>query len=140
MLAAEGIDWQFIPPHIPHFGGLWEAGVKLVKHHLHRVIGNNILTFEEMTTLLTQIEALLNSRPICSSSDIDLDPLTPSHFLIGRPYTAVLEPSLLEVPVNRLRRWELVHNRLQGFWRRWQLDYITSLQQRPKWQQETRNF
>ncbi|XP_055916090.1 uncharacterized protein LOC129948955 [Eupeodes corollae] len=138
-LAADSIRWEFIPPHSPHFAGLWEAGVKSVKTHLRRVIGNNMLTFEEMTTLLSQIEALLNSRPLCSISDSDLNPLTPSHFLIGRPYTAIPEPNYLEVPENRLGRWQLAQNMLQGFWRRWHSEYLTSLQQRPKWH-KTKNF
>ncbi|XP_055839281.1 uncharacterized protein LOC129907208 [Episyrphus balteatus] len=140
MLAGENIDWQFIPPHSPHFGGLWEAVVKLVKQHLRRVVGDSVLNFEEMCTLLAQIEALLNSRPLCASSDSDLDPLTPSRFLIGRPYTAIPEPSFLETPINRLGRWDLLQNMMQGFWQRWQPDYLTSLQQRPKWREAKRDF
>ncbi|XP_055908277.1 uncharacterized protein LOC129943083 [Eupeodes corollae] len=139
-LAAESIKWEFIPPQSLHFGGIWEAGVKSVKQHLRRVVGNTILTFEELSTLLCQIEAILNSRPLCSVSDSDLNPLTPSHLLIGRPYTAIPEPSCLEIPLNRLGRWQLIQNMAQGFWRRWHLDYLTSLQQRPKWQKRTKNF
>lgn len=63
-LAPNNIEWKFIPPSSPHMGGLWEAGVKSCKHHLKRVIGQNLLTFEELTTILVQIEACLNSRPI----------------------------------------------------------------------------
>ncbi|XP_037931103.1 uncharacterized protein LOC119665916 [Teleopsis dalmanni] len=87
ILAAEKIEWHFIPPSSPHFGGVWEATVKFIKYNLKRVIGETKLTFEEMTTLLNQIEAVLNSGPLCYiSSDIDsIDVLTPGHFLIGRP-------------------------------------------------------
>ena len=60
-LAAEHIEWRLNPPHAPHFGGLWEGGVKAVKYHLRRVIGDQRLTFEELYTLVTQIEACLNS-------------------------------------------------------------------------------
>uniref|UniRef100_A0A182PWU5 Uncharacterized protein n=1 Tax=Anopheles epiroticus TaxID=199890 RepID=A0A182PWU5_9DIPT len=56
------IEWHFIPPDAPEFGGLWEAAVKSAKNHLKRVVGNVNLTFEELTTILVEIEAVLNSR------------------------------------------------------------------------------
>jgi len=64
LLANNGTQWIFNPPSAPHFGGKWEATVKSVKYHLKRIVGNQLLTYEEMTTLLTQIEAVLNSRPL----------------------------------------------------------------------------
>ncbi|GFT46237.1 hypothetical protein TNCV_3126151 [Trichonephila clavipes] len=63
-LSKSSIDWHFIPPSSPHFGSIWESGVRSVKFHLKRVLGETILTFEELTTLLTQVEGLLNSRPL----------------------------------------------------------------------------
>lgn len=79
-LAKDGTQWKFNPSAAPHFGGKWEAGVKSVKYHLKRVLGNAILTYEEMTTLLTQVEAVLNSRPLSPLSDDpeDLNALTGS--------------------------------------------------------------
>lgn len=59
-LRDQKIQWHFIPARAPNFGGLWEAAVKSVKHHLKRVLNNIHLTFEEFYTLLTQIEAVLN--------------------------------------------------------------------------------
>ena len=53
--SAQGINWSFIPPSAPHFGGLWESGVKSVKFHLRRVVGGIILTFEEYYTILTPV-------------------------------------------------------------------------------------
>ena len=61
-LASEGVPWHFIPPAAPHFGGIWESRVKSVKYHLKRIIADNNLTYEEMSTLLAQIEAVLNSN------------------------------------------------------------------------------
>ena len=72
--GLRGMKWSFIPPSAPHFGGLWESGVKSVKYHLRRVIGGTILNFEEYSTLLSQIEACLNSRPLCAVSDDARDP------------------------------------------------------------------
>ncbi|XP_072395063.1 uncharacterized protein [Diabrotica undecimpunctata] len=91
---TESIEWHFIPPQSPHFGGLWEAGVKSMKSHLKRVVGNAHLTYEKFSTILTQVESVLNSRPISalSSDPNDLCPLTPAHCLIGRPLTAIPEP------------------------------------------------
>jgi hypothetical protein len=84
-MTTEGVCWHFVPPDSPHFGGLWEARIKSMKHHLRRVTGNACISFEEMSTILTQIEACLNSRPLCHipSDPKDSQGLTPGHFLIG---------------------------------------------------------
>lgn len=78
-------NWQFNPPSVPHFGGLWEAAVRSTKHFLVRIMGNQVLTLEELSTVLYRIESALNSRPLTPSSNDpnDLECLTPGHFLIG---------------------------------------------------------
>jgi hypothetical protein len=87
-LATEGYDWKFIPPHGPHFGGLWEAAVKSMKYHL-RTLGSHIATYVEFCTLLTEIVACLNSRTLCTLSSDPFNPthFPPGHFLIGEPLT-----------------------------------------------------
>jgi hypothetical protein len=138
-LSQQGIHWHFNPPGAPHFGGLWEAGVKSVKYHLVRVIGASRLNFEEMSTTLTQIEALLNSRPLTpeSANPNDLSALTPGHFLIGAPLTAAPDSDVTELNPGRLDRWQLIQQMYQTFWKRWSKEYLTRLQQRPKWMCET---
>ncbi|XP_018396272.1 PREDICTED: uncharacterized protein LOC108774619 [Cyphomyrmex costatus] len=68
-LREQRITWNFIPPNAPHCGGLWEAAIKSAKFHLYRIIGNAHLTFKEMQTILCDIEAILNSRPIAPLSE-----------------------------------------------------------------------
>lgn len=140
-LAKEGTHWKLIPPSAPHFGGIWEAGVKSVKHHLRRVLGTSTLTFEKMATVLHQIEACLNSRPLTPLSDdpTDINALTPGHFLIGEPLSTVPDPNLMDLKLNRLSRWQHLQRIQQDFWIRWQKEYISELQQRHKWQQQTQN-
>ena len=67
-------------------GGIWEAAVKSLKTILKEVIGDVRLSFEELTTVLTQVEACLNSWPLTpiSSEDDGIEVLTPGHFLIGQ--------------------------------------------------------
>lgn len=135
ILENEGISWCFIPPRGPHFGGLWEAGVKSAKSHLLRVAGNAILTYEQFYTLLVQIEAVLNSRPLfpLSNDPNDLTPITPAHFLIGRPLVAAPDVNLHDVRENRLNHYQRIQQLQQHFWRRWSTEYLTELQCRNKW-------
>ena len=93
--TSNQIKWKFIPECTPHFGGLWEAAIKSLKSHLKKVLGDARLNFEEFLIVLVQVEACLNSHPLTplpEASDT-LEVLTPGHFLIGRPLTALPEES-----------------------------------------------
>ncbi|XP_062716565.1 uncharacterized protein LOC134291988 [Aedes albopictus] len=140
--AEDGIEFKFIPPCSPNFGGLWEAGIKSMKTHLKATLGNTILTAEQLTTLLAQIESCMNSRPLTqlSAEPDDLDVLTPGHFLIHRPLTAIAEPSLEDVPPNRLDKWQEVQEFLRRLWKRWTSEYLSGLQPRTKWTREKDNI
>lgn len=115
--VRKGIQWHFIPPHSPHMGGLWEAGVKSMKYHLKRIMSGDPLTFEEFTTILAQVEACLNSRPLVplNESVDDLNFLTPGHFLIGGSLLSHPEPSLLDQNHLHLRRWSRLTKIVQDF-------------------------
>lgn len=134
-LANDCVNFHFIPAYSPHFGGIWEAGVKSTKYHLVRVLGNCKLTYEEMNTALTQIEAILNSRPLTplSSDPADCTPLTPGHFIIGRPLTAIPERDLQHQSTNHLTRFQRIEQIRQHFWARWSKEFVAELQQRIKW-------
>ncbi|XP_055623749.1 uncharacterized protein LOC129767153 [Toxorhynchites rutilus septentrionalis] len=129
-LAQQGISWHFIPPRAPNFGGLWEAAVRTVKSALKKEIGSYHLSFEDFSTLLVQITAALNSRPLVPLSDdpLDVDVLTPAHFLIGSTMTALPETDLRAIPTNRLTHYQQRQQLFQRYWQRWSKEYLTEMQ------------
>jgi hypothetical protein len=112
------------------------------KNHLFKTMKERFYTFEECYTLLCQIEAILNSRPLTPLSDdtSDFMPLTPARFLVGGPITSYPEPSFEVTPDSRLSRWEAIEKQRQIFWSRWSKEYLTVLQQRNKWKDAEPNL
>ena len=133
--SSQNIEWKLIPKCTPHFGGVWEAAVKSTKYRLKRIVSTVKLTFEEMSTVLTQIEACLNSRPlvplICDEDGFEAS--TPGHFLIGRPLDSLPDHSLSYCSIPLLRLWHLCQNLVRHFWQRWSTEYLSTLNTFAKW-------
>ena len=92
------------------------------------------MTYEEISTLLFQIEAVLYSRPLLyidNEHEDSLDILSPSQFLVGRLLTDI--PEHVEEVVGSLNRWKLLEKTKKGFWNMWKDEYLSTLQQRRKW-------
>ena len=98
-------------------------------------------TFEELTTLLTQIEAVINSRPLVPlpSDDDGIEALTPDHFLIGQPLESIPDPSSSYGSLSILRRWHLVQALVCHFRKRWSTEYLVALRKCNKWHSRHRN-
>ncbi|UYV65491.1 hypothetical protein LAZ67_3004509 [Cordylochernes scorpioides] len=131
--AQRGIRWHFIPPPpVPHFGGLWEAGIKSVKSNLIKVTKSAILNFEVFYPLLTQIEAILNSRPL-----LPLDSNFDSYFKIKMQPLAIsfFYYNMRNNKRNSLRKshWKCIQSMKNSFWKKWSQDYLNLLQGRPRW-------
>lgn len=124
------VKWHFNAPLWPSAGGLWESAVKSLKHHLKRVVGDQKLSFEEFSTLLSQLEACLNSRPLCPLSEDpeDINALTPSHFLASGPTL-----TLCETEYDLRTRWTHTQKIFQDIWKKWKSEYLTLLHNRSKW-------
>ncbi|XP_043475869.1 uncharacterized protein LOC122507309 [Leptopilina heterotoma] len=136
IIAKDRIQWRFNPPAAPHFGGLWEASVKSMKAKLVKLFGSSTPTYEELSTAIYQISAILNSRPLTPITEHidDLNVLTPAHFLIGGSFSAIPQPSLCHLKQNQLSRWQHMLQCTESFWNQWLNDYLRTLQQRFKWQ------
>ena len=141
-LLQQKITWETIPVRAPHFGGLWEAAVRSTKYHLKRVIGEHRMKYDELETVIIQVEACLNSRPLGAMASHPLDgvcPLTPGHFLIGRALKSYPEEAINFNPTP-LQRWVHCQRIIQGFWKRWSQEYLQQLQKAVKWHKKEKNF
>ena len=118
-LSNKGTDWHLSPPGTPHFGGNREAAVKSTKHHIKRVVNTQHLIFEEFYTLLKQVEACLNSRPLLPITDDPSDHvyLTPSILLTQSNSYIIPQLDCLDITIPPLQRHIKVRQMFQDFWR-----------------------
>lgn len=95
---VKNITWKFNPPAAPWWGGWWERLIGCTKQILRRILGRASLEFEELYTIICDIESLMNSRPLTTISEDteDLVPLTPSMFLQGIRETGLPDLDNLE--------------------------------------------
>ena len=133
-LSTSSIKWSFNLEKAPWWGGFYERLVGSVKRCLRKVVGNARLTYEEMLTVLLEVEAVLNSRPLTFVSTEDLDePLTPSHMIYGRRVwscPAVDTEDVADASVQRddlLRRLNHLTTIVDHFWSRWSKEYLLEL-------------
>ena len=140
-LLNHRIDWHFIPARAPWYGGMYERMIGLTKNSIKKMIGRNILEVDELRTLISEVEAIVNDRPISyASTDIDdISPLTPSmllygYRLIGFPDTSI-DPSILDDPSLfekslLTKREHICLNLKKQFWSSWHQNYLLALRER----------
>ena len=137
-VRGHGIEWKFNMPRSPWWGGFFERMVRCTKGCLKKTLGSARLTYEELTTVLTEIESVLNSRPLTYVYEDEIEePLTPSHLMLGRRLLSngtVTESAagqsqsqLSSVDITkRVKHLKLL---LEHFSSRWQREYLTELRQ-----------
>uniref|UniRef100_A0A5S6QTJ4 Integrase catalytic domain-containing protein n=1 Tax=Trichuris muris TaxID=70415 RepID=A0A5S6QTJ4_TRIMR len=128
-MVAKNIEWRFNPPNAPNFGGSWERLIGCAKRALATILKGQSVTEEVFHTVVVKVEGLLNGRPLThvSSDSRDAEPLTPNHFLLGRPY-ASLPPCLYDDSKSISRKsWEAAQVLVNRFWRRWLTEYLPFL-------------
>ncbi|XP_065916009.1 uncharacterized protein [Dysidea avara] len=139
-LSRRGVDWRFIPKRAPWFGGFWERLIGLTKSVLKKILGRSHVTLDSLQTIVVEVEAVLNNRPLTHvSADVnDIDPITPSHLLYGRPIISLpyqrVEDDEIDDPTygddaDIRKRTKTQALLFKHFWTRWQKEYLTSLRE-----------
>ena len=138
-LSQEGVEWRFNPPGAPHFGGVFERLVRSAKRALTTVLGDRAVDDETLRTVVTEVEALLNGRPLTyiSTDPDDYQPLTPNHFLIGRASPQLPPGVFVDGDLCGRRRWKHTQVLIDHIWRRWRREYLPTLTTRAKWRTDT---
>lgn len=141
-MLQKGIKWYFNPPAGSHHGGVWERLILMVRNVLHSVLSQQVLDAEGLQTLICEVEAILNDRPITKLSEdpMDLEALTPNHLLLLKT-KPILPPGLfVKEDLYQRRRWRQVQYMADLFWKRWTQKYLPSIQERQRWSKVKRNF
>ena len=136
------IDWSFNPPQAPHMGGAWERLVKSSKEVMYGLIQSYTLTDPQLLTVLTEVESIINSRPLTHlSEDInDYEALTPNHILLGRHRNWASIADTSEADISSRKQWRQVQALRAMFWERWVKEYLPSLTKRSCWKNSKPNF
>ncbi|KRY47805.1 hypothetical protein T03_15691 [Trichinella britovi] len=141
-LVGHRIHWKFIPDRSPWMSGYWERLVRSVKESLRKVLGQALLDDCELQTILCEVEACLNARPLTFVNDGpgDPQPLSPFQLLTGRQYVdlpAVESQDPEWRPTDHVNpkwenRWRYRQQLMARWWRRWRSTYLASLLPRNK--------
>ena len=140
-LLKKEIKWEFNPPAASHMGGIWERQIRTVRKMLNVILKEQIVGDERLSTLLHEVESIVNGRPLAVLSDDPNDetPLTPNHLLLLRGGSNLL-PNRFDQSDIYGRRWRHVKFLSDQFWRRWVREYLPTLQLRQKWLRPLRNL
>ena len=139
------IQWEQNPPAASHMGVAWELQIRSIRSILSALLRKfgHTLHDETFRTLLTEVECIINSRPLTvpSSDPEDFDPLTPNHILTPKSRVVMPPPgNFHKADVYLRKRWKRVQYFSNVFWTRWRKEYVQSLQQRMKWNRTRRNL
>ncbi|KAK3087380.1 hypothetical protein FSP39_005210 [Pinctada imbricata] len=146
-LDENGIQWIFNPPHASHMGGSWERLIGVSRRILEALLSDpkvTKLTHEVLITFMAEVCAIVNARPLTGvPSDPELPfPLTPATLLTLKTKHIVDSFDMDNFHPKDLYKdqWRCVQYLSNCFWKRWKGEYLSILQSRKKWQQDTRSL
>ena len=136
--------WHFQPPTASHMSGVWERLIRSVRNTMKAVLGHPhaLVTRETLRTVFAEAVGILNSRPLCPSSDDpkDSDPITPSHLLQQRQGMSLPPGEFHKADIHSRKQWRRGQLLASHFWNRWIREYLPLLQERKKWILKRRNL
>ena len=143
-LANNHTSWKFIAEKAPWWGGFWERLIQSVKQSLIKVLGCSTLNFDQLNTLLVEVEGIVNSRPLTYVEDDTSGMsyvLSPSHLIYGRKITSAPNDSHFEVISTNdtlMKRERQQKHLLSQFTRQWRQEYLMSLRENHQSDQRSR--
>ena len=132
ILNSSQIEWKFIPARSPWFGGFWERMIGVTKSTLRKALGKNLVTKEQLYTILTEVESFINDRPLGYVSENDTQFITPSQLILGHKLHTI--PNIVSIDkdftldnhvVNK--QFEKVTKIISEAWRAWKNIYMLNL-------------
>ncbi|XP_067380596.1 uncharacterized protein [Channa argus] len=144
-LSKEGCAWIFNPPHSSHMGGAWERMIGISRRILDSMLSqtsSSCLTHEVLSTLMAEVCAIINARPIAPISSDPESPflLTPAMILTQKTSSSYPPPGTFGTSDLYHKQWKRVQHLANMFWDRWRCEYLFTLQTRSKWQQNRPNI
>ncbi|XP_052762426.1 uncharacterized protein LOC128205059 [Mya arenaria] len=145
LLRKKNIQWVFNPPHAPHMGGVWERLIGVVKRILNSILSEasyKNLTHDVLSTLMAEVTAIVNARPIVPVSTDGSAPeiLSPSSILTQKWDFNLHQFEHLSFADSYRVAWKNVQFLANQFWHHWRFEYLQLLQPRRKWNVEQRNI
>ena len=137
----KGIEWTFNPPGASHVGGAWERMIRSVRRILGALLKTQTPNNETFSTLITEVEGILNSRPLVPIvvDPLSEEPLTANHLLLLRG-NCYLPPGLIDSrDCYAKQRWKQIQYLSNQFWKRWAKEFLPNLNLRQKWFREQAN-
>lgn len=144
-LLEQDCTWSFNPPHASHMGGSWERMIGMARKILDSMflqLGPSKLSHEALITLMAEVTAIINARPLVPVSTDPDDPLilTPATLLTQKVSLPSAPAGEFGVKDIFKRQWRQVQHLAQTFWNKWKRQYLSSLQPRRKWQSDNPNL
>ena len=142
---CDWIEWERNTPNASHMGGVWERQIRTIRGILSSLLKshNSVLNDESFSTLIKEVECIVNSRPLDVQNihDPDSEPLSPNHLLTLKSKVVLPPPDVFQKDnLYCRRRWRVIQHLANEFWNRWRKEYLLNLQTRQKWTEEKRNF